>query len=119
MTTELRRHPRLPLHAPVPLAFSLIDMPISVSSDRVGNGTMADLSIKGCQVHSDATVQKGDHMSLRVHMSHRDAPVSVEMATVRWTRGHAFGLEFISLWPDDEAGLREFIDRASVHRPAS
>ncbi len=92
---------------------------MSFSSDRVGNGTVADLSVKGCQVHSDAPIQKGDHVSLRLHLSHRDAPVSIEMATVRWTKGHAFGLEFISLWPADEILLRELIDMASTHRRAS
>lgn len=119
MTTELRRHPRVPLHAPVPLVFAFVDVPTSVSSDRVGNGTMTNLSMKGCQVHSDAPIQKGDHVSLRLHASQRDVPVFIEMATVRWTQGHAFGLEFISLWPADEAVLRELIDRASIHRRAS
>ena len=119
MTTELRRHPRVPLHATVPLAFSFVDAPNSVSSDRVGNGTVANLSVKGCQVHSDAPIQKGDHVSLRLHISHRDVPVCIEMATVRWTKGHAFGLEFISLWPADETVLREFIDMASTDRRAS
>ena len=119
MTTELRRHPRVPLHARVPLAFSLVDASNSGSSDRVGSGTLANLSLKGCQVHSDESVEKGDHMSVRVHISHRDVPVCIEMATVRWTKGHAFGLEFISLWPADETVLREFIDMASTHRRAS
>lgn len=119
MTTELRRHPRVPLHATVPLAFSFVDPPISVSGDRVGNGTVANLSVKGCQVHSDASIQKGDHVSLRLHIAHRDVPVSIEMATVRWAEGSRFGLEFISLWPADEIVLRELIDTALTHRRAS
>ena len=119
MTTDLRRHPRVPLHAPVPLAFSLVDALNSVSSDRIGNGTVADLSVKGCQVHSDVPIQKGDHVSLRLHIPQRDVPVSIEMATVRWTKGHAFGLEFISLWPADETVLSEVINMASAHRRAS
>lgn len=117
--TELRRYPRVPLQATVPLVFSFVDVPISVSSDRAGNGTVANLSVKGCQAHSDAPIQKGDHLSLRLHISHRDAPVSIEMATVRWTKGHTFGLEFISLWPADETMLRELIDMALTHRRAS
>jgi len=119
VTADLRRHPRVPLHATVPLAFSFVDAPTSVSSNRVGNGTIANLSVKGCQVHSDVPIQKGDHVSLRLHISHRDVPLSIEMATVRWTKAHAFGLEFISLWPADETVLREVIDMASTHRRTS
>ena len=119
MKTELRRHPRVPLQETVPLTFSFVDAPIAVSSERVVNGTVADLSLKGCQVHSRAPIQKGDHVSLRLYVSHRDVPVSIEMATVRWTKGHAFGLEFISLWPADETVLKEVIHSAAAQPRAS
>lgn len=117
--TEHRRYPRIPLHETVPLTFSFVDVPTSGTSHRVLNGRLADLSIKGCQVQSEVSIQKGDHIFLRVYSAHCDVPVSVEMATVRWTAGSRFGLEFISLWPADEMALREVIHSTSTQHPAS
>jgi len=105
---ELRKHLRIEVVPPFPLAFSRIEVPVSFTGDTEGEGTVVNLSVKGCRVLSDATVELGDHLSLSFDIRQKD-PLMIDLATVRWAQGRAFGLEFISVGLAEEKRLRQFI----------
>ena len=79
----------------------------SFSSANVvsGEGTLSDLSIRGCCVFSLIEVKPGTALQLRVHASDHEPPILVSQALVRWVRSSSFGCEFVNLSPDEWARL--------------
>ena len=79
----------------------------SFSSANVvsGEGTLNDLSIRGCCVFSLIEVKPGTALQLRVHASDHEPPILVSQALVRWVRSSSFGCEFVNLSPDEWARL--------------
>lgn len=61
-----------------------------------GEGTVLDLSIRGCRVSSKTAVSPGTNLVLHLHVSD-PAPIRVAAASVRWVRGREFGLEFVDM----------------------
>lgn len=106
---ELRKYPRVQVPSPFPLSFSRVEVPVSFSGDREGNGVVSNLSMKGCKVESEATVEPGDHISLSLTLPGDESPLVIELATVRWAGERHFGLEFISMWPAAETRLRHLV----------
>jgi hypothetical protein len=74
-----------------------------------GEGTVFNLSYGGCAIRSYAQLQKGSYIQLQVYLPARMTRLVVELAPVRWTTQHAFGLEFITMAPMDQALLQEYI----------
>lgn len=64
-----------------------------------GGGTIANLSISGCEVESATVVRVNAHLCLRIHASHDRKPVIVALAIVRWVKQHRFGVAFIRFDP--------------------
>ena len=83
----------------------------SFSSANVvsGEGTLSDLSIRGCRVVSLIEIKPGTALQLRVHTSDHDPPIHVSQAVVRWVRSNCFGCEFMNLSPDEWARLHYLI----------
>lgn len=106
---ELRKRPRVHILSSVVVSFSRVEVPESFAGDMEGQGTVVDLSPKGCGVLSDTAVEPGDHVSLSLSIPHQKSSITIDLATVRWARGGIFGLEFISLWPAAEERLRQTI----------
>jgi hypothetical protein len=106
---KLRKYPRVHVPSPFPLSFTRVEVPASFSGDTEGNGVVSNLSMKGCKVESEATVEPGDHVSLSLTISGDESPLVVELATVRWVEERSFGLEFISMWPAAETRLRQLV----------
>ncbi|TLY13469.1 MAG: PilZ domain-containing protein [Nitrospirae bacterium] len=106
---KLRKYPRVHVPSPFPLSFTRVEVPASFSGDTEGNGVVSNLSMKGCKVDSEATVEPGDHVSLSLALPGEESPLVVELATVRWTEERSFGLEFISMWPAAETRLRQLV----------
>ncbi len=71
--------------------------------------TLSNLSVRGCKLKSDASVYTGMYLALRVCLPGREATLQVDQAVVRWAKDHEFGLEFISMWPEEEEHLRHFV----------
>lgn len=65
-----------------------------------GEGKMLNLSMDGCKIESDMSVQKDNVLALRVHVPQFDYPIQVEQAAVQWTKGKEFGLQFIRVLPE-------------------
>jgi hypothetical protein len=83
----------------------------SFSSTNVvsGEGTLSDLSIRGCRVFSLVEVKPGTALQLRVQTSDDEPPIQVSQAVVRWFRASHFGCEFVNMSPDEWARLQHVI----------
>jgi len=99
---EHRRHPRFPVS--FASSFSSINL-------VCGEGTVVDLSIRGCRIFSPTKVKAGTALRLMLHVSAQEPPIQVTQAVVRWYRDHSFGLEFVSLseeaWPKLQQLVKE------------
>lgn len=97
---DLRKFPRYP-----------VQFRSSFTSAHIvgGEGTLIDLSIRGCRVDSETKVQPGINLELRIHLPDHEPPIQIELAAVRWTRGREFGLEFTSLDTDQRERLRQVV----------
>jgi len=83
----------------------------SFSSANVvtGDGTLNDLSIRGCRVFSLIEVKPGTVLKLRIHASEDEPPIQISQSVVRWCRAGSFGCEFVNLSPDEWARLHHVI----------
>ena len=97
---EHRQHPR----------FS-VKFRSSFSSTNIvsGEGNLGDLSIRGCRIYSLDKVKPGTALELRVVVSDDEPPIQIKQAIVRWYRESSFGLEFVSLTPDEWARLHHVV----------
>ncbi|MGQ0665889.1 MAG: PilZ domain-containing protein [Nitrospiraceae bacterium] len=97
---ENRKDPRFP-----------VQFRSSFTSTNVvsGEGMLGDLSIRGCRVVSLTEVKPGTTVQLRVDVSDDEPPLQISQAIVRWHQDCSFGLEFISLIPDEWARLQHVV----------
>lgn len=75
-----------------------------------GEGTVLSLSTKGCRVECETPIAQGTDLAMSLFMPDDQGPMKIELATVRWTREGEFGLEFISMQPEQWERLRLFIN---------
>lgn len=95
-----RQHPRFP-----------VQFHSSFSSANIvaGEGTLTDLSIRGCRISSLADVKAGTTLRVRITVSDNEPPIEVHQAVARWSRDHSFGLEFLTLFPGEWAKLQHVV----------
>ena len=74
-----------------------------------GAGTVSDLSMGGCKVDTKASVNIGMHMPLRLYLPGQETPLEVDQAAVRWTKEQHYGLEFMSMRPEEEERLHHLV----------
>lgn len=98
--TDLRKHRRF-----------RVDFRSTFSGTTVleGDGMVLDLSLSGCRVESAVSVHVGLVVDLRIYVPGLDWPLLIDEATVRWVRGHTFGLEFVRLGETEEERLRQVV----------
>ena len=89
----------------------------SFSSANVvsGDGTLNDLSVRGCRVFSLIAMKPGTVLQLRIHASDDEPPIQISQAVVRWFRARSFGCEFVNLTPDEWARLHHVIKELELH----
>jgi PilZ domain-containing protein len=81
--------------------------PVSFFGDQVmGDGDIADLSIRGCLVRSTKPVSPESVLSLTVFHSAYDKPIDITKAVVRHCTSNGFGVEFVWVNPKEENRLR-------------
>jgi hypothetical protein len=78
----------------------------SSANSMSGDGTLNELSLRGCRVRSLVEVNPGTVLQLRVHVSDHESPIVVSHAIVRWYRDGSFGCEFVNLGAEEWARLR-------------
>ncbi len=96
---ELRRFQRLPLQCPIVL----------LTNGRKEEGKIVDLSMSGCEVESNKSLQQGRELPVLLHLPDGKPPQEIKGALVRWSRGQQFGLKFLTMEPDQQARLRRFV----------
>ncbi len=97
--TERRRAARFPVQ-------STLDF---LGPHAAGDGTVSDLSVGGCQVDTKASVYIGMYLPLRVYLPGQETSLNVDQAVVRWAKKEKYGLEFMSMWPEEEERLRDAV----------
>lgn len=73
------------------------------------NGTAVNLSRGGCAIRGTTPVQKGDYLRLRLFPAADHPPIEVGLAPVRWATSDQFGVEFITLAPQDAQRLHGYL----------
>ena len=114
---DLRQHPRLRVPAPFVCSLSRLGLAKWLSRGGNGIGVVFDVSMKGAKVMSEAGIQRGDRLSIRLSLPNQASPMTVEEATVRWEKDQVYGVEFVDLSPVAEMRLRKFITIST--KPAS
>ncbi len=87
----------------------------SFSSGKMlgGEGTVTELSSRGCRVSADTPVPAKTILEMHLHLEDDQAPIKIPEAVVRWSEGIEFGLEFKDIEPQSFDRLRRVIQRLS------
>jgi hypothetical protein len=109
-TEEKRRHIRFPVQ------FRSTFSSVNVVGGE-GEGTLGDLSVRGCRVESRAVVKTGTALQLKLFLPDETAALAT-VAAVRWVRGTAFGVEFVDMTDEDWKRLSRFIKRLEAPESA-
>ena len=96
---EKRKAPRFPVQF-------ILDF---LGQYSVGAGTVSNLSTAGCMVGSDLVVLAGWSLKLRLYLPGQVAPLVVDQAVVRWSRGLEFGVEFLAMQLKEQERLHRFV----------
>lgn len=98
---ERRKYPRVEVKFKVALAFA--------GGRTEGQGEMLNLSEGGCAVRSDKRVPEKALLVLTIYPPGHKSPITLKNASVRWVRGWEFGIEFVSLSPDERAAVQRLV----------
>jgi len=79
-----------------------------------GEGSILDLSIRGCRIESPTNVQPGASLDVRILAAADGAPIRIQQAVVRWSRGRQFGLEFVTMVPEEWARLQRIVKQIEM-----
>lgn len=103
---DSRRAPRVPVQGA-----------IAFSADRdTTQGSLLNLSTGGCAFECETLFQKGDYLGLRMYLPDQESPMDVDLATIRWSTGREYGLEFIRVREDVQRRIRALLPRPQAHR---
>jgi PilZ domain len=96
------------------------EFPVIFAGDCfVGEGTVSNVSVPGCEIVSNKTVEPGAYIEMKVLMPDRAPSLCVELAKIRWRNGRRFGVEFIRMQGVDQVRLGRLIKRhRAVKSPA-
>lgn len=90
----------------------LVQVPVSLVWDRKETGTVQNLSVKGCLIEADNQVAEGEYFSLLMNLRDQrgqEEAVQIKLAAVRWSKGRAFGTEFLLLDPTEQQRLLRYL----------
>lgn len=82
---------------------------VFASEVYVGEGTVLNVSVPGCAVHSRKRVQPGSYLEMRMLVPDTTPPLRVGLAKVRWCEGRRFGVEFIQMPGEDQVRLGRLV----------
>ena len=97
---KLRYCERIDTHFPVVFA----------GEAYVGEGTVLNVSVPGCAVHSRKRVKPGSYLEMRMLVPDTSSPLRVGLAKVRWCDGRRFGVEFIRMPGEDQIRLGRLVN---------
>ncbi len=102
---DKRQHPRFPAR------FHSSFTSVTVVS---GEGNVVDLSIRGCRIESSTDVHPGASLEVRIVAREHEPPIQIQQAFVRWSRGRQFGLEFVTMAPEEWARLQHVVKQIEM-----
>jgi PilZ domain len=79
-----------------------------------GEGSLVDLSLRGCRIESPTDVQPGASLELRIAAIEHRPPIQVQAAIVRWSRGRQFGLEFEVIASTEWVHLQDIVKQLEL-----
>jgi hypothetical protein len=79
-----------------------------------GEGSLVDLSLRGCRIESPAEVQPGASLELWIVAIEHEPPIQIQAAIVRWSRGQQFGLEFEVIASTEWAHLQDIVKQIEM-----
>lgn len=79
-----------------------------------GEGSLLDLSIRGCRIESLTDVKPGTTLEVRVEAIGGEPPIQIQAAIVRWSREQQFGLEFEVIAPTEWAHLQDVVKQIEL-----
>ena len=85
----------------------------------VGEGTVLNVSVPGCAIHSRNPVQPGSYIEMRMLVPDATPPLRVGLAKVRWREGPRFGVEFIQMPGEDQIRLGRLVKNETPPSMAS
>lgn len=103
-TNTSREYTRIPVRYPVLLSPAPKDDHIHLEE-----GSLLDISIRGCAIKSSVPLQKGNLLCLKIQMTDQVPPIEIDQATVRTVTGRRAGLEFVKIRPEEETRLRNLL----------
>jgi hypothetical protein len=90
----------------------LTEFPVIFASDSfVGEGTVNNVSVPGCSIVSNKSVEPGTYLEMKVLLPDNAPSLCVELAKIRWRKGRRFGVEFIRMPGVDQVRLGRLIKR--------
>jgi hypothetical protein len=73
-------------------------------------GTIEDLSLRGCRIRSHVALAPGTRVELEFQYADTSFPITIDEAVVRSVADEAIGLRFVQLQREDERRLRQIVD---------
>ena len=103
---ECREYPRI--HVDMQVFFS------STNKTDIREGTMFDLSARGCGVTSMSSIQPGSAMRILIRATDPGSPITIKFAAFRWGEAGEFGVEFLCLSEIDQRRLHQLLQVATT-----
>ena len=91
-----------------------VQFPVSFTGDAKGNGTVRNLSARGCKIESDAPVHDDMLLVLRLSMPNEPAEVLIDVAAVRWAIPGFFGVQFLALQEGAQHRINRHLEMLST-----
>ena len=79
-----------------------------------GEGSLLDLSVRGCRIESPTNVQPGASLEIRIESIEGEPSIQIQAAIVRWSRERQFGLEFEVIAPTEWAHLQNIVKQIEL-----
>ena len=79
-----------------------------------GEGSLLDLSVRGCRIESPTNVQPGASLEIRIESIEGEPSIQNQAAIVRWSRERQFGLEFEVIAPTEWAHLQNIVKQIEL-----
>src|SRR5689334_23390369 len=90
----------------------MTEFPVIFAGDSfVGEGTVNNVSVPGCGILSNKSVEPGTYLEMKVLLPDNAPSLCVELARIRWRKGRRFGVEFIRMPGVDQVRLGRLIKR--------
>lgn len=93
----------------IPVSFGLMYSGLNETDVIMGDGTVVDISRGGLGVRGNQPVKIGMDLTVFLYLPDKEDPLFVIQATVAWTRGYQFGLQFQGVPAREECRLHRFL----------